>query len=71
METQTLYRGWLNDHIQLVVQDTEASKRLYKAVFAVLGIPAVGEGDDYIWYDELFISTAASGMALGELTTSG
>ena len=69
METQELHRGRLIDHIQLVVADLPASRRFYDAVFAVLGIPLGGEfpnGD--FWYDELFISTATSEAAQGELT---
>jgi len=68
METQELFRGRLIDHIQLVVKDLAASKRFYKAVFAVLNIPLAGEGDDYFWADELFISTRDSEAALGQLT---
>ena len=69
METQELHRGRLIDHIQLVVADLPASRRFYDAVFAVLGIPLGGEfpnGD--FWYDELFLSTATSEAAQGELT---
>jgi len=68
METQELHRGRLIDHIQLVVKDLAASKRFYKAVFEVLNIPLAGEGDDYFWADELFISTRDSEAALGQLT---
>jgi catechol 2,3-dioxygenase-like lactoylglutathione lyase family enzyme len=68
METMELHRGRLIDHIQLVVKDIGASKRFYKAVFEVLGIPIGGEEDDHIWADELFISTADSEAALGKLT---
>jgi catechol 2,3-dioxygenase-like lactoylglutathione lyase family enzyme len=68
METQELYRGRLIDHIQLVVKDLASSKRFYKAVFDVLGIPLAGEGEDFFWADELFISTRDSEAALGELT---
>ena len=60
METQTLHRGRLIDHIQLVVRDLAASRRFYETVFEVLGIPLGGEGDDFIWADELFISTASA-----------
>ena len=56
METMQLHRGRLIDHIQLVVKDIGASKRFYKALFEVLGIPLSGEADDHVWYDELFIS---------------
>lgn len=68
METQELHRGRLIDHIQLVVADIEASKRFYRAVFDVLGIPLGGEADDYFWADELFVSTPASQAAQGQLT---
>lgn len=68
METQELHRGRLIDHIQLVVRDLPASQRFYQAVFKVLGMPEGGSGDDYFWYDELFVSTASSEAAQGELT---
>jgi catechol 2,3-dioxygenase-like lactoylglutathione lyase family enzyme len=68
METNKLYRGRLIDHIQLVVRDIAASKRFYKAVFEALSIPLAGEGEDYFWADELFISTKDSKAAAGELT---
>lgn len=68
METQRLYRGRLIDHLQLVVRDLDASKRLYTALFEVLGIPLGGEGDSFFWADELFVSTADSEAALGKLT---
>ena len=68
METQELYRGRLIDHIQLIVRDIDASRRFYEAVFAAIGIPIAGEGKDYFWSDELFISTADSEAAAGKLT---
>ncbi|WP_394890771.1 VOC family protein [Mesorhizobium sp. AaZ16] len=68
METQELHRGRLIDHIGLVVRDIEASRRFYKAIFAVLEIPVAGEADDYFWADELFVSTADSPAAAGKLT---
>jgi catechol 2,3-dioxygenase-like lactoylglutathione lyase family enzyme len=68
METRELHRGRLIDHLQLVVKDLAASKRFYTAIFKVLEIPVAGEGDDYFWADELFISTKESEAALGELT---
>jgi len=68
METQELYRGRLIDHIQLIVRDIDASRRFYKAVFAAIGIPIAGEGKDYFWADELFVSTADSEAAAGKLT---
>jgi catechol 2,3-dioxygenase-like lactoylglutathione lyase family enzyme len=68
METHELHRGRLIDHIQLVVRDLDASRRFYTAVFEVLGIPMAGTGDDSFWADELFVSTASSDAAQGELT---
>lgn len=68
MATQTMHRGRLFDHLQLVVKDLEASRRFYGAVFEVLGIPIGGSGKDYFWADELFVSTADSAAAQGALT---
>lgn len=68
METNKLYRGRLVDHIQLVVRDLTASKRFYSAIFEVLGVGIGGEGEDYFWCDELFVSSKDSKAAAGELT---
>ena len=68
MATQELHRGRLIDHIQLVVKDIEASRRFYRAVFEVLGVPLGGSGDDHFWYDELYVSTPGGKDALDELT---
>lgn len=68
METQELHRGRLIDHLQLVVRDLAASQTFYQAVFDVLKVPMGGTGDDYFWADELFVSTADSEAAQGELT---
>lgn len=68
METQELYRGRLVDHLQLVVRDLEASRGFYQALFEVLGIPLGGEGENYFWVDELFISSADNENASGQLT---
>lgn len=68
METQELHRGRLIDHIQLVVRDLSASRRFYDAVFAALGVPIGGEGKDFFWVDELFVSSADSQAAQGKLT---
>ena len=68
METQRLHRGRLIDHIQLVVRDIEASRTFYRALFEVLELPISGEGDDFFWVDELFVSTADSEAAAGRLT---
>lgn len=68
MATQTMHRGRLIDHLQLVVKDLEASRRFYGAVFEALGVPIGGSGEDYFWADELFVSTADSAAAQGALT---
>ena len=68
MATQELHRGRLIDHLQLVVRDLAASRAFYNAVFEVLKIPMGGAGEDYFWADELFVSTADSKAALGQLT---
>jgi catechol 2,3-dioxygenase-like lactoylglutathione lyase family enzyme len=68
VETNKLYRGRLVDHIQLVVTDLEANRRFYKTVFEVLGIPIAGEGPDYFWADELFVSTPDSAAAASATT---
>jgi len=46
----------------------EASRRFYRAVLDTIGIPVAGEGPDFLWADELFISTADSEAAAGQLT---
>jgi catechol 2,3-dioxygenase-like lactoylglutathione lyase family enzyme len=68
METQELHRGRLIDHLQLVVHDLAASQRFYTAVFETLGVPMGGTGQDHFWADELFVSTADSEAAQGQLT---
>jgi len=68
METQTLHRGRLIDHIQLVVKDLAASQRFYSATLAALDIPQGGIGDGYFWADELFVTAIDSPAALGVLT---
>lgn len=68
MDTQRIHRGRLIDHIQLVVKDLKASQSFYEAVFKVLDMPIGGTGDDFFWADELFVSTADSEAAQGELT---
>ncbi|HWT71297.1 MAG TPA: VOC family protein [Oxalicibacterium sp.] len=67
-EIQTLFRGRLIDHIQLVVADLQVSRRFYSAVLDVLGIPVNGEGDGFFWADELVVSEANSEAAQGVLT---
>ncbi len=48
MENYTLHRGRLIDHIQLVVNNFDASKTFYTAVLAELKIPLVITDDEYI-----------------------
>lgn len=68
MEAQQLHRGRMIDHIQLVVRDLPASRRFYEAVLDAVGIPIGGGADDHFWADELFVSSADSEAALGQLT---
>ena len=68
METRELHRGRLIDHLQLVVRDLDASRRFYQAVLDVLGVPIGGEGEDWFWADELFVSSTRSEAALGRPT---
>ena len=68
MEAQELHRGRLIDHLQLVVKDLAASRAFYEAAFEVLKVPMGGSGEDYFWADELFVSTASSKAAQGQLT---
>lgn len=68
METMELHRGRLIDHLQLVVGDLAASRRFYGAVLEALGVPIGGEGPDYFWADELFVSSRDSGAAQGRTT---
>jgi lactoylglutathione lyase len=63
-----IYRGRLIDHVHIVAKDIEASKKFYRAIFAVLDIPIGGETEDHIWADELFVSSKESRAAHGELT---
>lgn len=56
------------DHVQLVVEDLPRSKRFYLATFAAIGVPIGGEGPDFFWADELFVSTASSRAAAGKKT---
>lgn len=68
MEVQEIHRGRLIDHIQLVVADLDASRAFYEAVLQVLDVPIGGGDKDYFWADELFVSSADSPAAQGELT---
>lgn len=69
METQELHRGRLIDHIQLVVKDLAASKKFYTAVLKSLDVPMGGEGPDFFWFDEVFVSALESqASSMGKLT---
>lgn len=68
MEAQQLHRGRLIDHLQLVVRDLDASRRFYEAVCRALEIPLGGSDEGYFWVDELFVSSADSQAAQGQLT---
>jgi lactoylglutathione lyase len=68
METNELHRGRLIDHLQLVVSDIKKSSVFYKAIFTSLNIPLGGEGVDYFWADEIFISSKDSPASNGKLT---
>jgi lactoylglutathione lyase len=68
MEAMELHRGRLVDHLQLVVEDLERSKRFYVAVLGSLGVPLGGEGPGFFWADELCVSSRESPAAAGELT---
>src|SRR5262245_41676890 len=68
MAMQELHRGRLIDHVHLVVRDLAASRRFYGAVLGAIGVPLGGEGPGFFWADEIFVSTADSRAAAGELT---
>jgi catechol 2,3-dioxygenase-like lactoylglutathione lyase family enzyme len=71
MDTHELHRGRLIDHIGLVVRDISASRAFYAAVFDALGIPMGGEGDDFFWADELYVSTPQSDVVEGKGALTG
>jgi catechol 2,3-dioxygenase-like lactoylglutathione lyase family enzyme len=62
-----LHRGRLIDHVQLVVKDL-GSRRFYESVLGALEISMGGDGDGFVWWDELVISSAESQAAQGVLT---
>ncbi|HYX36055.1 MAG TPA: VOC family protein [Oligoflexus sp.] len=63
-----IYRGRLIDHVQIVANDIEASKKFYRSILSALDIPLGGEASDHLWADELFISSKESPAAQGQLT---
>lgn len=66
-----IHRGRMLDHLQLVVKDLAASRRFYEALMSAIGIPPGPTGEDYFSFDELWVSTAQSEAAQGELTGRG
>ncbi len=52
-----LHRGRLIDHVHLKVRDLEASKRFYKAVAEVVGVPLFTETEHFFIIDEMFVGT--------------
>ncbi len=68
METPKIVRGRLFDHVHLVVRDLSSSRKFYGALLDAIGVPIGGEAEDHFWADELYVSTATSKAALGELT---
>jgi catechol 2,3-dioxygenase-like lactoylglutathione lyase family enzyme len=58
-----LHRGRMIDHLHLQVRDLEASKRFYKAVLGVLGIPVFNESERHLAADELFLSNDSAPTA--------
>jgi catechol 2,3-dioxygenase-like lactoylglutathione lyase family enzyme len=68
METNELHRGRLIDHVHLVVANLAASKRFYAETLSTLGLSICGEGPDFFWLDELFVSSKDSQAAAGALT---
>lgn len=53
-----IHRGRLLDHVHLIARDLAATRRFYEAVLGALGRRIEGEGGNYFWSDELFVSTA-------------
>jgi catechol 2,3-dioxygenase-like lactoylglutathione lyase family enzyme len=47
---------------------TSDALNFYQALFDVLGISLGGEGENYFWVDELFVSSADKENASGQLT---
>ncbi len=60
MESNTLHRGRLIDHILLVVEDFEASKNFYTAVLSALEIPVITTANEYLLADELVLASRHS-----------
>src|SRR3712207_230823 len=68
MEAKRLYRGRLIDHVQIVSRDLARSRRFYEAFLGALGHSVGGEGPEFFWFDELFISSTKLDPAAPEPT---
>ena len=53
--------GRLFDHVHLRAHDLEASKRFYRAVLEVLGVPVASESPRHFNADELYITAVDPG----------
>lgn len=67
MKVNEIHRGRLIDHVQLIVHDIDRSKRFYRAVLGALGREINGEGEDYFFADELFVSLPSPGVEPGRV----
>ena len=57
MGAPVFHRGRLLDHVHLRVRDLEESRRFYRAVADVLGIPFALDTESAFALDELFVSS--------------
>ncbi len=55
------HQGRLFDHVHLRARDLEASKRFYRAVLEVLGVPVTSESPRHFNADELYITAVDPG----------
>jgi catechol 2,3-dioxygenase-like lactoylglutathione lyase family enzyme len=52
------HRGRLFDHVHLNCRDLEASRRFYRAVLEVVGVPVLQESERHLAADELWLEPA-------------
>ena len=52
--------GRLIDHVHIKVRSVALSRGFYDAVFGALGLPLTEGGEDYFYFDELYVSLARS-----------
>lgn len=58
------FRGRLFDHVHLVVNNLEASRRFYEAAISSLGLSIqITDGPDFFYADELFVSQGKGGFS--------